>query len=151
MNYGFLAKPSLYLSDFFERNRGSYYDALTRVRESNDMLHWIKFFLSGIDETATKGRRVFNEILKLRAKAEEKVFNMGRRSGAAKAFLDKLFSNPVVRVSDVEKLLSISTPCSNALVKAFCEAGILKEMTKRTRKRIFVFEQYMDLFTKTDS
>lgn len=41
---GVLAKPSLYLSDFFERNRASYYDALMRVRVSNDLVHWVRFF-----------------------------------------------------------------------------------------------------------
>lgn len=40
---GILAKPSLYLSDFFEKNRASYYDALMRVRVSNDMIYWIRF------------------------------------------------------------------------------------------------------------
>jgi Fic family protein len=39
VSHGLLAKPSLYLSDFFERNRASYYDALMRVRLSHDMLH----------------------------------------------------------------------------------------------------------------
>lgn len=39
VSHGLLAKPSLYLSDFFERNRASYYDALMRVRISNDMIH----------------------------------------------------------------------------------------------------------------
>jgi len=56
---GLLAKPSLYLSDFFERNRASYYDALMRVRAANDMTHWIRFFLNGVAQTASKGRDVF--------------------------------------------------------------------------------------------
>ncbi|MCK5738439.1 Fic family protein, partial [bacterium] len=38
-----LCKPSLYLSAFFEKHRASYYDALSRVRESNDIIHWVKF------------------------------------------------------------------------------------------------------------
>ena len=141
-----LVKPSLYLSDFFERNRASYYDALTRVRESNDLLHWVKFFLRGIEETAKKGCLVFSEILKLRASAEEKIFKMGKRSGRAKILLEYLYRCPIINVSEVEELLSISTPSSNALIKEFCEADILKEMTGRTRKRIFVFGEYLNLF-----
>lgn len=59
VSHGLLAKPSLYLSDFFERNRASYYDALMRVRIANDLIHWVRFFLNGMVETATKGRDVF--------------------------------------------------------------------------------------------
>ena len=66
VSHGLLAKPSLYLSDFFERNRASYYDALMRVRVSNDITHWVRFFLSGMAETATKGRDAFRQILALR-------------------------------------------------------------------------------------
>jgi Fic family protein len=40
-----LSKPSLYLSDYFEKNKGAYYDALMRVRTSSDLAHWIKCFL----------------------------------------------------------------------------------------------------------
>ena len=58
VSMGLLAKPSLYLSDFFERNRSSYYDALTQVRVSNDLIHWVRFFLNGVAQTATKGREV---------------------------------------------------------------------------------------------
>jgi len=45
VSHKLLAKPSLYLSDHFEKNKGAYYDALTRVRASNDLGHWIKMFL----------------------------------------------------------------------------------------------------------
>ncbi|MBJ3778893.1 Fic family protein, partial [Acuticoccus mangrovi] len=72
-----LSKPSLYLSDFFEKNRASYYDALMRVRTSNDMLHWVRFFLSGVASTAAKGRDVFSEILTLRNEVEAQVMSLG--------------------------------------------------------------------------
>jgi Fic family protein len=51
---GILKRPILYLSDFLEENRKHYFESLTNVREKNDILHWCKFFLTGIIETANK-------------------------------------------------------------------------------------------------
>ena len=39
-----LSKPTLYLSNFFSKNKGSYFEALTTVRHSNDLKHWLLFF-----------------------------------------------------------------------------------------------------------
>ena len=50
-----LKQPILYLSDFFEKNRMLYYDNLMRARTHNDINQWLKFFLTGIIETAKKG------------------------------------------------------------------------------------------------
>ena len=47
-----LEKSCLYVSDYIERNKGTYYDMLTRVRIHNDMIGWIKFFLEGVLETS---------------------------------------------------------------------------------------------------
>ena len=51
---GLLQKPTLYLSEYFEKYRVEYFDALSRVRINGDMEQWLNFFLTGIIETSKK-------------------------------------------------------------------------------------------------
>ncbi len=146
VNHGLLAKPSLYLSDFFERNRASYYDALMRVRISNDLIHWVRFFLTGIAETAAKGRDVFRQILTLRTEMEQQIRQLGKRAPNALLMLNVLYRKPVVCAADIETALSVSTPTANALIRDFERLGILKEITGQRRGRSFVFDRYLRLF-----
>lgn len=145
---GLLAKPSLYLSDFFERNRASYYDALMRVRVSNDMIHWVRFFLQGVAETATKGRNVFQEILALRTDAEHKLLSLGKRAPNAKQALNLLYRRPMLSAADLEHSLGVSHPTANALLRDFIRLGLLREITGAARHRLYVFETYLALFTR---
>jgi Fic family protein len=143
---GLLAKPSLYLSDFFERNRTSYYDALMRVRGSNDLIHWVRFFLNGMAQTASKGREVFRSILALRTEVEQVVITMGKRAATARLALDFLYRQPVVEARDLSQELGISTPTANALIKGLIEKGIIIEITGQQRSRIYAFQRYLELF-----
>ena len=146
VSHGVLAKPSLYLSDFFERNRTSYYDALMRVRVSNDLIHWVRFFLQGMAETATKGREVFQQVLVLRTEAEHAVLGLGKRATNARQLLNLLCRKPVVSAADIEKALSVSTPTANALIRDFEKLGMLKEITGQQRGRAYAFDRYLRLF-----
>lgn len=147
VSHGLLAKPSLYLSDFFERNRTSYYDALMRVRISNDLIHWVRFFLSGVAETATKGREVFQQVLQLRTACDRSVMTLGKRAANGQTLLNLLYRKPFVTAADVEAALGVSTPTANALVRDFERLGWLVEITGQQRGRAYVFKQYLDLFT----
>ena len=80
VSHGLLSKPSLYLSAHLEKHRGAYYDALTRVRESNDIGHWVRFFLQAVVETAESGKRTFQRILALRQELDAEVIKLGRRA-----------------------------------------------------------------------
>ena len=146
VSHGLLAKPSLYLSDFFERNRASYYDALMRVRVANDLIHWIRFFLNGMAETATKGREVFQQILALRTETEHAVLKLGKRVVNARQALNLLYRKPIISAADLEQALSVSTPTANALIRDFERLAILKEITGQQRGRSYVFERYLPLF-----
>jgi Fic family protein len=146
ISHGLLAKPSLYLSDFFERNRASYYDALMRVRVGNDLIHWVRFFLTGVTQTATKGRDTFQQILALRTQAEQATLGLGKRATKAREALNLLYRSPIVNAADLEQALDVSTPTANALIKGLIEKGILVEVSGQRRGRIYAFERYLELF-----
>jgi len=146
VSHRLLAKPSLYLSDFFERHRASYYDALMAVRTSGDMTHWVRFFLTGVAETAAKGRDTFQQVLALRTDVEGRTHELGRRGKTGLALLKLLYRRPVVTVAEVSRALAISAPTANALVADFERLGVLREMTGFARNRVFGFERYLKLF-----
>lgn len=143
---GLLAKPSLYLSDFFERNRTSYYDALMRVRQTGDLIHWIRFFLKGVEETSSKGRDTFQKILALRTEVEQQILGLGRRAPNARQALNLLYSKPVIVAADLERALGISTPTANTLIRELIQLGVVAEISGQQKRRIYAFDRYLKLF-----
>lgn len=142
-----LTKPTLYLSDFFERNRGAYYDALTAVRASNDIEHWIKFFLTGVSETAAGSRQTFEGIVELRQRCEERILQLGKRASKGQALLRELYSQPIMSANDVAARLDITHQSASSLIRSFEGMEILREITGRKKDRLFVFADYLTLFT----
>ncbi len=143
---GLLRKPSLYLSDFFERNRGSYYDALTRVRLSNDISHWVRFFLSAVIETAGKGIATFEAILKLRQEVDALVLGYGKRAENAQKLLKFLYNTPSISVGQAAGALGLSHQATSSLIKKMVSDGLLHEQTGYQRNQIFIFSRYLALF-----
>ena len=146
VSHGLLAKPALYLSDFFERNRASYYDALMRVRVSNDLVHWVRFFLTGMMETAAKGRDVFGRILTLRTEVEHAVLALGKRAPNARASLNILYRKPIVTAGELGLALAVSAPTAQVLVRELLRLGVLVEISGQERGRVYAFQRYLDLF-----
>lgn len=146
VNNKLLSKPSLYLSAFFEKHKAAYYDALSRVREAHDMVHWIKFFLSAVIETANIGQNTFHQILVLQREVDEKITELGRRLNISKAFLRLLYKKPIVTVSETAKSLNLTPKSANMLIKGFVQLGIVQEITGYRRNQIFAFKKYLALF-----
>jgi len=142
-----LRKPGLYLSDFFERNRSHYYDNLTVVRTKNNLKQWITFFLVGITETAQNSIETFNAIIKLRHTIEEKqIIQLGKRVPLAKQFITYLYSKPIIDAAEAAKVLNVNISTAHRLIQDFEKLKILKEQTGYKRNRVFVFENYLNLF-----
>ncbi len=146
LNLGILQKPTLYLSDFFERNKGQYYDGLTFVRTRNDMDQWILFFLTAVIETAKKGKATFERIITLRQRYEKEIMSLGRRAKLAHGLLLHLFSDPAISTAGAARYLNISNTPANTLINELERIGILKEITGFSRNRMFILKDYVGLF-----
>ncbi|MCD4742902.1 MAG: Fic family protein [Desulfobacteraceae bacterium] len=144
---GILDKPLLYLSAFFEKNKTLYYDNLTFTRTKNDLDQWLKYFLTGIIETAENSVSTLKKITDLKARIEnEKILTMGKRAKKGIELIHQLFRKPVVTVKQVQKMTKLSPKAANNLVQKFMEQKILVETTGYQRNRIFIFEEYLRMF-----
>ena len=146
---GLLKKPSLYLSDFIERNKSVYYESLTRVRTDNDLIHWIKFFLEAVIVTANSGVKTFQDILSLKQEMDAIVVGFGKKAHNASKLLDYLYQRPIISISDIIEPLEVSKPTANSLVKEFEEKGILKEITGYERNKLFAFDRYLSIYSQS--
>lgn len=148
VNEGILEKPLLYLSEYFEINKELYYDNLTRVRTHNNMLQWIKYFLVGIEKTASNAVGTLSKVIQLKNDLESQINSgFGRRSNSALTLLNILFQNPVTTIDNAAKKCSLSYKAANDLVRLLQEKQIVEEMTGQSRNRIFIFKPYLDIFS----
>ena len=146
---GLLSKPLLYLSNYFENPKDLYYDNLSGIRTKNDMLQWIKYFLVGVEQTASLAVNSLSEIIQLKENLENLIRkNYGRRATTGILLLHALFKNPLVKDEDVVHICKLSYKSANDLVKQMCSDKILNEMTGQSRNRMFVFDIYLSLFDK---
>ena len=144
-----LKKPSLYLSDFIEKNKSVYYEALTRVRTDHDLIHWIKFFLEAVIVTANSGVKTFQDILSLKQEMDSLIVSFGKKAHNASKLLEFLYQRPIISISDIIEPLEVSKQTASVLVKEFEKKGILIEITGYERNKLFAFDKYLSIYSQS--
>lgn len=146
---GLLERPVLYLSEYFKKNRESYFDLLEGYHNRGEVMPWIEFFLEGVANVAERAVKTSWEINKLREEDMLKVNSLGgKRVKTGLQLLRKLYTLPIINVRKVEQWTSLSRPSANALVNEFVRLGILEQQNKKvTYGRNFEYKKYLRLFT----
>jgi len=147
---GVLHRPLLYLSLYLKRHRSEYYDRLMAIRDDGDWEQWLKFFVTGVAETAEEATLQARAIVGLRENVRTQAQEAGL-GGNALRLLALLFMRPVVNVSLVRDQLGLAFPTANKLVEQLQGLEIVTETTGRKRDRIFRFTPYLELFQTTDA
>jgi Fic family protein len=142
---GVLHRPLLYLSVYLKRHRAEYYDRLMAIRNSGDWESWLRFFLTGVAQTAEEATVTVRAILNLR---EDHRRVVQEHTGGVNGLrlLDLLYERPLVHVNLVKDKLGIAFVTANKLIDQLAGLGIVDEITGRKRDRIFSYTPYVALF-----
>ena len=146
---GVLRQPLLYLSLYFKQHRGDYYDLLNHVRRTGDWEGWLAFFLEGVRATAegavATSRRLVGMFASDRADLEQRA---GRRAGSVLRVHDALKRRPILSLAEVSAHTTLSFPTAASAMQFLVEQGIARELTGRSRNRLFVYDRYLSILTE---
>lgn len=143
-----LSRPLLYLSYFLKKNRSPYYELLMKTRHESAWSAWLTFFLSGIIEVADQSSTAARDIIALKQKILQRLYEKQVSSIYAAMLVDLLFESPVVDVRTIDDRLHISKDTGTKLVNTFARAKILKEITGKQRYKKYLFSEYVDIIAR---
>ena len=145
---GALQEPILYLSLFFKSHRQIYYDLLTRVREAGDWEAWLEFFLEGVRETSEQAVGAARRILALLDSDRQKIEALGRPAASVLGVFQHAQTSPIFSIQSAAKGAGVSFPTASQDVAYMQKLGILREITKKRRHRLFVYDAYLKILNE---
>ncbi|MCC8199664.1 MAG: Fic family protein [Tannerellaceae bacterium] len=141
-----LKQPILYLSDYLEKHRNTYYSTLMEARTKNNIDNWFKLFLKGVIETAENGVQTFEKLMALQKKYEEGISTLGSRSANALKVMNALYKHPLIDANKVVQVTGLTAASAYTLINELVRLEYLKEVTGGKRKRMYLLTDYIKLF-----
>jgi Fic family protein len=140
---GILDLPLLYISEYFERYRGTYYDLLLLVSQKGDYEAWLKFFLKATSIQANDASEKAGALLAFIEDNSKAVEDAGGPSGM-KIFRN-LLSNPYTTVSKAAMATGVAYPTAERAISKLVQVGILKSNNDQKRNRVFVCDRIIKI------
>lgn len=140
-----LEEPLLYLSDFFQSNRGRYFDRLFNVSAGSEFEEWINFFLRGIIKQSEDAIKRSRELRKLSEKYRDRMRKKTNKANRIEA-VQYIFENPYITKPMLEQKISVSYPTAATIIDEMEEAGIL-EYEGGERPKNYVCREIMETIT----
>jgi Fic family protein len=129
-----LSQPLLYLSEYFEKHRSTYYQMLQQVRTRGDWAGWLTFFLEGVAVTAVAAVDRAKALLDMR----ERYRGQLAKNLKGMVLLDALLSNPFVTAARAAEVLQVTDPTARKVIGQLVTAGVLAPDANREYGQIWV-------------
>jgi Fic family protein len=143
-----LTEPLLYLSLYLKQNRTRYYELLQSVRQDGDWEAWIDFFAEGVTTTAEGAVETARSLAKLFEKDRHRIEAVGRGAGSALRVHHELQKRPLSTVGRLCAATGLSVPTVTKSIGSLERLGIVREVTRKKRNRVFSYSAYLRQLTK---
>ena len=143
-----LREPLLYLSLYLKQNRSAYYDMLDEVRRTGDWEAWLAYFLEGVRETAEGAVTTSTRLTDLFKGNVARIEGLGRRAASALRVHQALTAHPVRSVAQVCEHTGLTPPTASSAMQSLVELGIAREITGRSRGRLFAYDGYLSILNE---
>jgi Fic family protein len=144
---GALTQPFLYLSLYFREHRAEYYELLQRVRTDGDWESWMEFFLTGVAEVSAQATATTRALLARFEKDRERIL-IRRGSGSVLTLFEFLRGRVITTIPRAAKELHLTHPTVTTALRRLEDMEIVREITGRTRARVYVYQQQLDILNQ---
>lgn len=137
VSWNLLARPLLYLSNYFEANRQEYYDRLLAVSQQGEWEAWLTFFLEGVRSQADDAVRGIVRLQDLRSTYSKRFANERSRA-KLQQMVDYLISTPITSITQAQEATGLgSFTTVQRHIEKLEALGIVQEVTGQGRNRVY--------------
>lgn len=129
---GYLQRPNLYLSEYFNRNKPTYVDRMEAVRRDGEWEAWLSFFVEGVAKQAEEAVTRTLALEELRRRYEDEY---GGVAYTKNRLACKLFERPYLTTKTVTRLFDVEPSTASRAITALEAEGVLEEITGKNRNK----------------
>lgn len=142
---GYLERPSLYLSEYFNRHKQTYVEQMDQLRAAGSWEQWLSFFIDGVRHQAQEAVERTLALDDLRRTYEE---TYGGVSYTANQLALTLFEHPYVTASTVAERFDVQRSTAYRAIESLKEDGVLTEVTGNDRNREYRAEEIFEILER---
>lgn len=120
-----LWRPWLYMSPYYDRHKDEYIDLLFAVSTEGRWQEWLEFCLRGVIDVCRDAIGRCDELVRLRNAYRQTADAAG---GRMHRIVEMLFSNPILRITDVARRLAVTYPTAKTDIDRLVSLGIVREL-----------------------
>lgn len=139
---GYLERPNLYLSEYFNRNKAAYVDRLEAVRSVGAWEAWLSFFIQGVAKQAEESVTRTLALDELRRRYEDEY---GGVSYTTNQLACKLFEQPYVTTKTVADMFAVERSTAYRAIASLEEDGVLEEVTGKGRNKEYRAKEIFEI------